>query len=334
MAETSWTSNMYVERWRKEFAFEAPNFDFMDRFAGKDENSAIQIVDDLKASKGRQVHVDLIMKLDGSGVTGDNTMAGNEEDLVQYEQTVTLDQLRHGVLSKGKMENKKVLTDFRSTAMRQLKIWFNETLDSDLLSVLQASPTRYLGADNGGTPRFDSTAKSSLAAADKVTVGDIRLLRALAKKPYTSGNPKIRPIKYNGREYYVLVLGVEGVYDLKQNSTYQQIVREAWWRGEKNPLFNDALAVIDGVIIHEYDGLSAFDDGGGASVHGNQGIFMGAQAAVLARGGAHTWHEETVDRGNKLAITGGLIYEIAKTKFNSADFGCISYYHATTDLSA
>jgi len=195
MAETVWTSNLIVERWRKEFAYEAAKLDFLNKFAGPDESYAIQIVDDLKAKKGSIIHVPLVMKLAGAGVTGDNTMAGNEEDLVTYEQSVTLDQLRHGTLSKGKMENKKVLIDFRKTSLRQLKIWFNETLDADLVTVLGASPTRTLGADNGGTPRIDSASKSGLVAADKITVADIRLLKTLAKKPYTSTHPKIRPIK-------------------------------------------------------------------------------------------------------------------------------------------
>jgi len=127
---------------------------------------------------------------------------------------------------------------------------------------------------------------------------------------------------------------VESSYDLQADSEYQQLFRDAWWRGEKNPLFRDAKIVINNVIVHEYEGISSFDDGGGSTVHGELNLFMGAQAAIFARGGDHTWHEETVDRGNKLAITGGVIYELAKTKFNSIDFGTIAYYCSTTDLSA
>lgn len=334
MAETSWNSSLHVERWRKEFAYEAAKLDFLQKFAGPDESYAIQIVNDLKKSKGDQIHVPLVMKLSGSGTTGDNTLAGNEEDLVTYEQTVTLDQLRHGVLSKGKMENKRVLIDFRKTALRQLKIWFNETLDADLISVLGTSPTRTLGADTAGTPRIDSASKSGLASGDVITIDDIRLLKTLATKPYTSTHPKIRPIKIDGKKCYLLIIGPESAYDLKTSSAYNTLMRDAWWRGEKNPLFYDAKVVVDNVLVHEYEGISSFDDGGGASVHGELNLFMGAQAAIFALGGDHTWHEETVDRGNKLAISGGLIYELAKTKFNSIDFATIAYYCATTDLSA
>ena len=332
--DTTWNSSMNVERWRKEFAFEAAKLDFLSKFAGPSENNAIQIVDDLKAKKGSTIHVDLIMKLLGSGVTGDNIMAGNEEDLVQYEQSVVVDQLRHGVKSKGKMDNKKVLTDFRKTALRQLKIWFNEKLDSDLITVLSASPTRTLGADNGGTPRIDSASKSNLAAVDVITIDDIRLMKTLATNPYTSTHPKIRPIKSNGENYYLLVIGSESAYDLKTNAAYNTLMRDAWWRGEKNPLFHDAKVVVDNVLVHEYEGISQFDDGGGAAIHGEVNLFMGAQAGIFARGGDHSWHEETVDRGNKLSVTGGLIYELAKTKFNSVDFATIAYYCETTDLSA
>ena len=136
-----------------------------------------------------------------------------------------------------------------------------------------------------------------------------------------------------GKKHYLLILGAESMYDLKNDSEYNQILRDAWWRGEKNPIFSDASVVIDGVIIHEFEGIQSFDNGGGASVHGELNLFVGAQGAVMAVGGSHVWHEEMVDRGRQLSIGGTLIYEIAKTKFNSIDQSVIAYYVATTDLS-
>jgi len=199
--------------------------------------------------------------------------------------------------------------------------------------VMSASPTRTLGADDGRDPRIDSASKSGLVDADLTTVSDIRLLHTLAKKPATAGNPRIKPIIFKGKKYYLLILGSESMYDLKEDSEYNQILRDAWWRGEKNPIFSDASVVIDGVIIHEFEGIQSFDDGGGATVHGELNLFVGAQGAVFLEGGGTDWHEEMVDRGRQLSIGGTLIYEIAKTKFNGIDQAVIAYYAATTDLS-
>lgn len=336
MAVTTWTANTRVERWRKEFAYEASWPKFMKKFTGGDDTSVIQRLDDLKTQRGKSVHIDLITQLAGDGVSDDGTRAGNEENIVNYEQEITLGATWHGTLSKGPIEEKRVLYDFRKVSLRLLKDWFNKHLDDDLITVLSASPTRTLGADDGGTPRIDSASESSLVAADKITVADIRLLRALAEDPYTSTHVPIKPITYNGSEYYLLVLGTESMYDLKNDSEYQQIMRDAWWRGEKNPLFRDAqMITLDNVIVHKYKGITSSDTYGvGDVIHAELNLFMGAQAAVLALGSDHTWHEETVDRGKQLSVGGTLIYEVAKTKFNSIDQAVIAYYCATTDLSA
>lgn len=335
MPVTTWASATQVERWTKEFAYEASFPKFMKLFTGGNDSFAIQRIPDLKTQRGKSVHIDLITQLAGAGVDDDGTRSGNEENIVNYEQEIVLGATWHGTLSKGPIEEKRVLYDFRKISLRLLKDWFNKKLDTKLITALEASPTRTLGADDGGTPRIDSASKSGLAAADKITVADIRLLRALAEDPYTSTHVPIKPITMKGQEYFLLVLGTESMYDLQNDSEYLQIMREAWWRGEKNPIFRDAeFVTLNNVIIHKFKGINAFDDGGGDSVHGETNLFLGAQAAVLALGSDHKWHEETVDRGKQLSIGGTLIYKVAKTKFNSIDQATIAYYTATTDLSA
>ncbi len=341
MPVTTWTSNTQVERWRKEFAYEASWPKFLKKFAG-DETAMIQRLDDLKTQRGKSVHIDLITQLEGDGVADDGTRAGNETKIQNYEQEVTLGAIWQGTLSKGPIEGKRVLYDFRKVSLRLLTDWHQKHIDDDFMTVLSASPTRTLGADDGGTPRIDSSAKSGLVEADKITVADIRLMRAIAEDPYTSGDVPIKTITINGGEYYVLILGTESYYDLKNDSEYQQIMREAWWRGDKNPLFRDAeMVTLDNVIVHKYMGIQSYDNGGaGSDEHGELNLFCGAQAGVLALGSDHTWHEETVDRGKQLSIGGTLIYEAAKTVFGTktagadSDQSVIAYYCATTDLSA
>jgi len=333
---TTWNSNLTVQKWAKEFFREARIPAFFEPFTGAGKGSVIQTKTELSKAKGDNITMGLVENLskDAPGVTGDNIMAGNEVPIVTQSQNIVIDQLRQAVISEGRMNDKKTLLNFREEALGVLKTWFSEVMDQDLFTVIGASPTRTLGADVGGTPRIDSTSKSGLVAADKISLGDISLMKKLAKVPYTAGDYKIRPAKIKGDTQYICVLGSESEYDLKRDSEYNQIRREADRRGMDNSIFTGLLGWHDNVLLLGHENIAGFTDGGGASVRGEQNLFMGAQAGLLAFGGDFSWHEELVDRGNKLSITGGIIYEAAKAYMNSIDWAVISYYCATTKLAA
>ena len=328
MAQVQWNSALEVSRWAKELFTAAKKDTYFSRFFGG-SNSAIHVLNDLKAAKGKDVTVGLKMKIDASGVTGDNTLAGNEVAIDTYSQTVTLDQLRQGVLSTGKMHDKKTLIDFRKEALDSLKVWFAETMEADLITALSASPTyQFFCAPDGSAVHTDAAAASTIATTDTIGAKPISRLVARAKLL----NPKIRPIRVNGKDYYDLILHPEASHELKNQIDFMNAAQYAMPRGADNPLFTGALGMWDGCVIHEHDGINTADDGAG-SAHYTSNIFMGAQAGVAAFGGDHNWHEETVDRGNKLSVSASVIYEFAKSKFNSKDFATIMYHTATTSLT-
>lgn len=327
--ETLWNSNLEVSRWKNELYTEAKKDTYFSRFFGG-SSMPINVKEDLKASKGKDITFGLKVKIEGSGVTGDNTLAGNEVAIDTYSQTITLDQLRQGVISKGKMANKKVLIDFRSEALDSLKVWFAETMEQDMVDVLSASPTRSFFGVTDAYHTSDTPA-STLANTDVITTGAISRLVAMAKLG-NSSHLKMRPIRSGGKDYYMLVLHPEAAHELKNNSTFMNAQQYAMPRGSDNPLFSGALGMWDGVVIHEHDLIKTFDNGA-SNAHYSQNLFMGAQAGCAGFGGDHSWHEEKVDRGNKLSVSASIIYEFAKTKFNSADFGLISYPTATTKLT-
>lgn len=332
---TDFGTGAAVTKWRKRFAIAATAARFFEIAVGPGKDSIIQRLEDLKGQRGDTIKIDLKYLLTSAGVTGDNTRTGNEEEIQYARQDVVLDALWNGTIDEGKLRNQAVLYDFRQESLESLGEWHADKKDEEIIETLSASPTRSLGADDGGTPRYDATAKSGLAAADVITVADIRRLKALATKPRVATDVRIRPFVRNGKKYYMLVAGTESMLDLKNDSTYESYLENAWWRGDKNPLFSDAEVIIDRVIIHEFEGILTFDDGGGAAVHGEQNLFLGAQAAVISMTeDGVDWNEEQVDRGNKEAIGGTIIRTIDKTVFDSRDMACISYYCATSALVA
>lgn len=330
---TDFGTGAAVTKWRKRFAIEATAARFFEIVVGPGKDSIIQRLTDFENERGDTIKIDLKYLLTSDGVSGDGTRAGNEEQIEYARQDVVLGSLWNGTIDTGKLRNQAVLYDFREESLESLADWHGDKKDEEIVTTLSASPTRALGADAGGTPVYDSDAKTNLVAADVITVSDIRRLKALAGRPHVSTDVRIRPFVRNGKKYFMLVLGPETMLHLKDDSTYESYLENAWWRGDKNPLFSDAEVIIDRVIIHEFDGILSFDDGGSGAVHGEQNLFLGAQAAVISmtKDGVD-WNEEEVDRGNKQAIGGTIIRTIDKTVFKSRDMACISYYCATDAL--
>tara|TARA_Y100000004_G_scaffold80462_1_gene90442 strand:- start:5039 stop:6055 length:1017 start_codon:yes stop_codon:yes gene_type:complete len=337
MAKTSWATGLQVSRWAQELFYEAGKEIYFDKMMGDGPDSLIQVKHELDGVPGKDITFGLVTNLNGAGVSGDNTLEGNEETLNSHSQTISTSMVRNAIRSNGKFQESKALFDFRLEAMSLLKTWLAETIDSAIFTSLSSSPTRNLRADNGGDAisarTNQSTFKSNLAAADVISLDDISALKKLAKIPAGSTEMRMRPVRIDGNEYYVLIVHPEVAYDLRKLSSYVQIQREAQVRGDSNPLFTGAIGVYDGVIIHEHENIETFDDGGGASVHGHPNLFLGAQAGLFARVGTPMWIEKTFDYGNQLGISGGLIYGTGKSLFNSEDYSTIAYYTASTDFT-
>ena len=236
------------------------------------------------------------------------------------------------------MHNKKVLIDFRKEALDSLKIWFAETMEKDMIDTLSGVASNssgvatytfgtdctYLVWNNDGV--ITTTTPSGLVAADVLTPETISFMSAKAKLI----DPKMRPIRQGGKDYYVLLVHPESARELKNDSTWQNAQQYAMPRGGDNPLFSGALGMWDGVVVHEHDGIQKMTVN---SQNANRNLFMGAQAGLVAFGGDHSWHEETVDRGNKLSVSASIIYEMSKAKFNSKDFGVIENVAAATSMT-
>jgi len=112
MATTQYGVNhpLAVKLWRKKLFLEALKQTQLHNFMGKDDRSAIQILEDTQKSAGDRIRVGLRMQLSGNGVLGDGTLEGNEEALTTYTDNLIINQLRHAVRSDGKMsEQRKVI---------------------------------------------------------------------------------------------------------------------------------------------------------------------------------------------------------------------------------
>lgn len=335
-------------------------------FLGKGTSDATRpihyVKDFTKTNSGTQAVMPLVQDLTGDGRVGDHIVEGYEEEMVAEALTIQIDQLRHGVESKGEMAELKTVVDFRKTASDNIKWWLTDKLDEVAILVLAGIPlTKKLdgsvrnpqsdlinlnyasdiSAPSTNRIRYADTASSTatLTTAMTVTWNRIVDLKAFAQRK------RLKPIRNGGKEYYVLLLSSEGLRDLKKDSNFQTNTGRAAGNGlEKNPLFTGADVRIDGLVIYGHNkvpttlgavsGVGKF--GTSNTVDGFQGLLVGAQALGFAAIEDGKYVELEKDAKNKAAIYYGRKFGMRKPVWKSVvdsgnpleDFGVISYYAA------
>lgn len=327
----SWDTGLNVSRWAKQLAYEVGKEIYFSKFIGDTFESMI-VSKSMPEGKGKDMTFGLV-GYTGTAITGDSPLESNEQNLTSNEVVVTTSQRRFGVINAGNFDDSKVLYDFRTEALSQLKRQYAEDHDAQLFDALTITTGAgaFLRADSSASVYAASDPKAALASTDLATPGDISKLKKMAMLG-TTKSYKMKPIRVDGKDYYVLLLHPEAAYDLAQDSTWRNAQQYANIRGEDNPIFSGALGVYDGVIVHEHEGITTAADGGGASVAYARNLFLGAGAACHAKVDDMSWVEKTFDYGNKLGIAAGQIYGVARSTFDSKDYAVMQYLTARTDL--
>lgn len=314
-----------------------------------------------QTERGNVAVMQLVSDMQGDGVVGDNMLEGNEEALVNDAQELQLDQLRHGVRSKGRYSEQSTVIRFRAQARDKLGFWMADKIDE--LMFLTASGVSYTLTTEGATRptsqlpslkfgadvvapstarvRYagSATSTATLTASDTMNWNFLVEAKAFAKRR------RIKPIRDGGKEHYVVVMSTEQCRDLKTDNTYQTLVSKAGTRGPQNPLFQNALAVVDGIILYEHNKVfctlgaaSGSKYGAAGLVDGAQALMLGAQALGYAEisGLATQWEEsDNTDYKNRPGIATGRYIGMLKPQFRSIydgnareDFGILSLYTA------
>lgn len=344
--DTQSISNLRASVWYKKLFADVQTILFMDRFMGEGENNPIQVISDLSKNPGDTIVVPLTTKLSAAGVAGDDELEGNEEEIVSYSFSASINQLRQAVRLKGKMDEKKVAYSMRKDAKEKLKIWWSERIDKECLAKLTGDTDNKVLSDSAfaNTPTAPTSehtvwaggvsADSSLTTAMKM---DTKVLDK-AKQTALLASPKVRPIKlesgqYKGTDMYVAILHPYQFTDLRQDPVWNQAQREANVRGDGNPILSGAGGVYNGISVYQHEAIYLHATGGSSSASIARGVLLGQQAAVFLEGRPAEWVEKSFDFGNKWAIAAGRIFGVQKTKFNSKDYGLVTIATAAAAAS-
>ena len=301
-----------LQAWSRDFWKVARNQSFINQFAGSGSNAMVQRVTELtKNQKGTKANITLLADMSGDGITGDNTLEGNEEALRAYDISIELDQLRFANRIAGRLTDQKTVVNFREQSRDALAYAIADRCDQ--LAFLTLSGVAYTSKNNGGTRavsgsaghelvdlefasdvsapsgdrhrRWDATSglvagdTTAVAAADKIGYSTIVNLKAYAKDNY------IRGIRGAGnQETFHMFVTPQQMADLKLDSDFLANVRNAGVRGSANGLFSGTSSLmVDGVMIHEF--RHVFNTSGAttgtSSNAGAAGYKWGADADVV-----------------------------------------------------
>lgn len=321
------------EIWSTDLYAEAENLTFWHNMEGP-EGSGMPLIrkDDLEKEAGDTVKTDIVLALDGAGLTGDGSgsiLEGNEERLRYRQVSFTIDSLQHAVrwTKKGKI---LINHDMRRTALGQLRKWLAGKLDDRVFSEFTGQagfttvPTKNKWAAGTATSR-DTIADTN--AGGRLTLDSITEMKA-----YAQVELKMEPLRLeNGIEVFGLVLHPYAAMSLKRDDTkWAQAQREAQAQGPNNPVFTGALGMWDNVILFSHNRVPRSLNAATTPVAVADNIFFGSQA--MSRGYAHypDWTEEYFSYGQEQGIATFTMFGQKLNVFDLTDAGGA----AAADLTA
>ncbi len=273
MADTRANPNLTPEIWDDQFFVE---YLTENRYAGEfgsNENSIIQVKEDLTKKKGDRVNFALVNKLTQDAVTGRGIMEGNEEDMATRSFELAVDKRRNAV-RVAEIDEQYSAISLRQAGKATLKEWAmkdTERLVTKAIGVMKTAAgsvqmTAAAITADGGTIADVWLAKNSdrvffgnsayaassgdlsagLAtltagtAAERLTAANIDAMKFMAMN---RANPKIRPIRTeaNGRHYFILYAHPRAFRDLRGDSTISQAQRDVSLEMENNRLFKGGV---------------------------------------------------------------------------------------------
>jgi N4-gp56 family major capsid protein len=311
-----------VKLWAKRLFVEALKQTRYAQFRGRNsQDSLISLQTDLQKGPGDRVTIGLRMQLVGSGTTGDSTLQGNEEALTTYSDNLFIDQLRHAVLSGGKMSEQRVPFSIRDEAMSGLRDWWSDRMDASLFNQLAGATTqqtqanalqgtstdnRFSGMQAAIAPDSNhlilcdttattpgGTAEASLSLTTTYSFKLADLDRGIAKAKIFSAAtaiPSLRPIDVNGERQYVIFIHPWQTQQLRANtatSGWADINKSKLAGGQigDNPIVTGMIGVYNNCMIVEDSRVPCVASAVTSSTSYRRSILCGAQAAAIGFGG-------------------------------------------------
>lgn len=319
---------------------------YFKQYMGSGMKSAVCVKEELEKGAGDQLTLPKAYLLDqDSGVTGQTTLEGKEQDMELGHAVFTAEVARNAVRFYNGMSEQRTAINTRDNAREILLEWKTQETDNQIFTKLTTSPTtnREVSADSTATHKAatSSSGVDDIATTDICTVKGIRRLKLHAITGNAGLAEKVKPQvdAIFGKQKFLLFLDPWSLQDLKADSDYEAYAKEDMTGRAK--FFEGGVTEIDGVIIIECDKVPRVSNASSVMVAKN--MLIGASACVVDWAGAPLmngkkgriqWAEKDFDYGNQYGIAIGDIKGVQKLKFNKEgavqeDEGVILFYTAS-----
>ncbi|TBG78615.1 N4-gp56 family major capsid protein [Rhizobium leguminosarum] len=339
--------------WSKKLAVEVSKATAIAPLIGTSSSSIIQLKDETQKAAGDKVTFGLRTQLIGDGVSEGETQEGNEEALTTYSDAIFINELSHAVRVKNDqtIDAQRVPFSLRTEANDGLTDWYADRMS--MMAFIQwggyTAPTmafegrtvtltgKHYGFNAPTAPSTNRIVRAAAAANDEsLTSADVFTLDLIDKAVEKAklANPKIRPVRINGENKYVMYLHTTQVTDLRTNtSTGQWLdITKAVYQGSKqsNPIYDGSLGEYNNVILREAEHVvPGVNSSTGAQITTvRRAVLLGAQSAVAAFGmktapDKYKRVEELFDYQRELGVSVQTVLGMKKTVFNSEDFSTV-----------
>lgn len=314
---------------------------------GKDPSAIIQVKNQLQKAKGDSIVFELVGEVEGGTVTGNNTLEGNEGSFSIYTDSITIDNVRHGIrLDDVPMSTQRSGLDLLTIAKSRLNIKQKNYVDDQITVALSDTSNgrvrgRYLyGKTDTNWDATHATALTNIDNTDdQLTLKVISIAKRKARYPGSTDLPKVMPTSVEGnakrlQEWFMYVGHGLAIRDLVENDAtfVNRQLNIPPEPNSRNPLYTGSSfkGSHDGVLIHEYDGIQL----AASTIQCAHNLLLGAQAAAWAVGQGVKYSQEEKDHGFVISAATAEIFGIEKLVFNTPnaeDHGIVHSFTAAVD---
>lgn len=276
--------------WQKEVDVFEQNEDFWGKFEGGSKDSPIYVINDTSVDKGLKFRVTSRAGYYGRGKSGDALFTDSddfEQDVINSNE-MQADYLRNATsATKRTDEYMGMQGELVNGQAAELGKWMGreKSARAGMTFVLKGNSRNLLLA--GG-----ATDQDDLVTADGLLYDDI-LYMGQALKPMGGSPCEIGTVRGSPVYKYCVVGTTPGLFSLKQDPDYKQILRDAGPREkyDENPLFEGGYMDLDGHRIVEYnpidpDGYAWSGSWFNAKAYLGEAITAGTAAFAIKGGGS------------------------------------------------
>lgn len=361
MADTTTATGLNAQKWESEFFKTYIQSNQFKSLMGTDENSVIQVKEQLGKGDGDSITIALVNRLTNAATTGSTVLEGNEEDMTSRSMRIYIDKRRNAV-RVPEIEQYKSAIDLLNASRSTLLDWaLEDTRDLIITALGSLNGTAFVnrtatigdawlvdnvdrtvfGAYSAGGSAGGTDLSADLAQLDttsdlfNTTALDQMILRAKVC------SPKIRPMRDagNNKRYYVAFANPHAFKNLR-DSMDTEVLAVTSVEMQASKLFEGGDLLWNGCIVKEVDEIPIYTNIGASATTEVTPVYLcGAQALGVVYGRRFRTITKTFDYEDKSGVAIDGIYGVRKLIFgtnassdtgDTKDHGVVTGYFATT----